>query len=61
MTDDETHPATPPLDDLVEHVDGLGGARVVGDMDVHPDGESWLVTMRVELTPDVGRTLGEDQ
>lgn len=60
MTRDETHPATSRVDDLVERVDDMDGARVVGDMDVHPDGESWLVTMRVEIAPDVGELLGED-
>ena len=59
MTSDEMHPATPALDDLIEHVDDGDGTRVVGDIDVHPDGESWLVTLRVQLEPDFARAFGE--
>lgn len=59
MTSDEMHPATPALEDLIEHIEDKDGADVVGDIDVHPDGESWLVTMRVELEPDVTQVFGD--
>lgn len=60
MTSDEMHPATPALDELIEHIDEMEGTQVVGDMDVHPDGEAWLVTLHVELEPDFTHVFGEN-